>query len=236
MQQQIGEAGVTAFQVVGEAPVAGEPVGRGQLVQYDLGDVQARREVAGASQSPDRALHRVDAGAAEGTVEHQAHAAVIPQSFGQRQQALGRVGQVVQYAATVDVVEAAEIEHVDGQQGTQVEGDVGEATRLGPGLGGLEAGARDVEVDHLAFSPLGQVLGQHDSAITGAAARHQGADRPGAPAGEDEMLDFQQVARRAGDEAPGLVRRVAGGIGQFLVLAANRPGGGARVLLLSQRF
>ena len=85
-------------------------------------------------------------------------------------------------------------------------------------------GGRQVEIDDLArAAPVDQLLGQHDAGIARAAARDQGAKGPVEvePAGEEVVIDLEDVARRAGDQPHRLLARVARRIGQRLVLGAN---------------
>src|SRR6185312_11365947 len=98
-----------------------------------------------------------------------------------------RVGQVVQHAGAVDVVELADIHGRQVEQRAGVEGDVAQAADTGASLADLARGGRQVEIDDLAgAAPVGQLLGQHDAGVAGAAAGHQGAERPVEvqPAGE----------------------------------------------------
>ena len=170
-------------------------------------------------------LHGIDAGATQGAVDHEADAAVGGEQAGEGLQAGRRVGQVVQHAAAIDVVERTEPGAGQVLDGQGPKFDVGEPPGLGPGFGDGARGPREVGVMHRAAVPgVGQLLGQHDGAVAGAAARHQGAEGAVeiAPAGEDEVVDLEDVAGRTGDQSPGLVGRVALGIGEGLVLGAHR--------------
>src|SRR6185369_3653080 len=71
---------------------------------------------------------------------------------------------------------------------------------------------------------IGQMLRQHDGGIASAAARHQGAERLGPIpfAGEQIVIDFQQVAGRARDQPLGFVLRIARGIRQGFVVLSHR--------------
>ena len=139
-----------------------------------------------------------------------------------------RVGQVVQHAAAIDVVEGAEAASGQIQQGAFDEADVVELARRRPGFGDAARGGAAVEPDHLA-RPLrpGEVLRQHDRAVAGAAARDEGAERRrGRAAGaEDPVIDLAQVARAADHQPLRFVARVAGGIGIGFVLVGEAPVG-----------
>ena len=91
-------------------------------------------------------------------------------------------------------------------------------------LADLARGGRQIEIDDLAGTlPVGQLLGQHDAGIAGAAAGDQGAERPGEveSAREEVVVDLEDMARRAGDQADRLVARVPRRVGQFFVLGAD---------------
>jgi hypothetical protein len=77
--------------------------------------------------------------------------------------------------------------------------------------------------------PVGQLLGQHDAGVARAAAGHQGAERPGEveAAGEEIVVDLEDMARRAGDQPDRLVARIARRIGQGFVLGADIIHGGS---------
>ena len=59
--------------------------------------------------------------------------------------------------------------------------------------------------------------------VARAAARHQGAERPVEvqPAGEQVVIDLEDVARRAGDQPDRLVARIARRVRQRFILGAN---------------
>ena len=225
VQQQVVEAGIAAGDVVVEVGIAAEQVGGRQEADQPLGHRQPvlqrhRRWRQGAQQL----LQGIDAAPAILAVEHHAHTAVGLQDAGQRAHAGGRVGQVMQHAGAVDVVELADRHRRQVEQRTGQELDVAQAPRLGAGLADLARGGREVEIDDLArAAPVDHLLGHHDAGIAGAAARHQGAERPREiePPGEQVVVDLEKVARRAGDQADRFVARVARRIGQRLVLGAN---------------
>ena len=82
-----------------------------------------------------------------------------------------------------------------------------------------------IEIDDFARrAALGQLLGQHDEPVAGAASGDQRAEGPREiPAsGEDVVVDLLQVAGRALDEAALLVGGIAQGIGKGLVLRQDR--------------
>ena len=225
MQQQVVEAGIAAGDVVVEVGVAAEQVGGRQEADQPLGHRQPvfqrhRQRRQGAQQL----LQGIDAAAAILAVEHHAHAAVGLQDARQRAHAGGWFGQVMQHAGAVDVVELADRHRRQVEERAGQELDVAQPARLGARLADLARGGREVEIDDLArAAPVDQLLGQHDAGIAGAAARHQGAERPDEiqPAGEQVVVDLEDVARRAGDQPDRLVARVARRIGQRLVLGAN---------------
>ena len=144
---------------------------------------------------------------------------------------------MVQHAAAIDVVEGTKPGAGQVLDGQGLKTDVGEPPGPGPGLGDGARGPRQVRVKYPAPVPaIGQLLGQHDGAVAGAAARHQGQEGAAeiAAAGEDAVVDLKDVAGRAGDQALGLVGRVALGIGIGLILGAHAvviAGHGVRTIL-----
>ena len=211
--------------MVVEIGIAAEQVGGRQEADQALGhgDPVLDRHRLGC-QRAQQLLQRIDAGAAVLAVEHHADAAVGLQHRGQRLHAGRRVGQVMQDAGAVDVVELADRHGRQVEQRPGHEIDIAQAARLGARLADRARGGRQVEIDDLArAAPVDQLLGQHDAGVARAAARDQGAKGPVEvePAGEQVVIDLEDVARRAGDQPQRLLAGVAGRIGQRLVLGAN---------------
>ena len=211
--------------MVVEVGIAAEQVGGRQEADQPLGHRQPVLDRHGERrQGAQHLLQGVDAAAAVFAVEHHAHAAFRREHAGQRPHAGSRIGQVVQHAGAVDVVELADRHRRQVEQRGGHEIDVAQAAGLGAGLADLARGGRDVEIDHFArAAPVGHLLGQHDAGVAGAAAGDQGPERPDEfqPAGEQVVVDLEDVARGAGDQPDRLIARVARRIGQRLVLRAN---------------
>ena len=140
-------------------------------------------------------------------------------------QAGGGVFQVVEHAAAVDVVEGAEA--FQFQQRAAMEADVGQAARFGAAFGDGAGGVGEIDVGDLGGDAgVGALLRQHDRAVSRASSGEEDAERFGEvqTAAEDVVVDLVQVSGGAGDQAAGLVARVAGGIGVGLVLGAQEVG------------
>ena len=106
VQQQIVQPRVAAVDVVVEEAVAPQPRGLRQVPHHPLRHIQPRgRRLVGRRQQAQRVLQHVDAGAAVRRIDHQPETAAGRQHRQQRAQALRRIGQVMQHAAAVDVVE-----------------------------------------------------------------------------------------------------------------------------------
>ena len=76
------------------------------MPHHPLRHIQPRRgRFVGRSQQPQRFLQHIDAGAAVRRINHQPQPAARRQHRQQRAQSLRRIGQVMQHAAAVDVVE-----------------------------------------------------------------------------------------------------------------------------------
>ena len=128
---------------------------------------------------------------------------------------------MVQHAAAIDVVELAEPEPRQVEQRLAAEADIREAPGLGARGGDRQRLRGAVEAQHVAgTSGGGQLLGQHDRAVAGAAAGDERVQRPRPRSGRAEhpVVDLAQVARAADDQAPRLLARIARRIGIGLVL------------------
>ena len=230
MQQQIVQAGIVAVQMIGEPGIVFQPIGLGEIGQQGARDGEAPGVVIAAGEHFERVLGGIDAGSAICAVDHQAHAAVVGEDSGERAQPGRRIGEMMEHAAAVDIVEGAETEIEIGEieQGADHETDVAELTRLGARLGDVGRGLRQVEMNDFA-DPTGvaELLRQHDRPVAGTAAGDQRAERWRAGAepprpGEQIVIDLGQVTRRAGDQTFGFVRRVARGVRIALVLGVDR--------------
>ena len=119
VQQQVVQPGIAARDVVGQPGVALQPGGLGHLAPEPPRRIDpGRRRFLRWGQQPQRVLQHVDPGAAMWRIDHQPHPTVRRQHRGQRPQPRQRVGQVVQHAAAVDVVEGAEAGAGELQQRT----------------------------------------------------------------------------------------------------------------------
>jgi hypothetical protein len=218
-------SGTAAGDVVVEVGIAAEQVGGRQEADQPLGHgdpvLQRHRP---RRQGLQQLLQGIDAAAPILAIEHHAHAAIGIEHARERAHAGGGIREMVEDARAVDVVELADRHRRQVEQRAGEEVDVAQAPRLGAALADLARGGRDVEIDDLAgAAPVGQLLGQHDAGIARAAARHQRPERPREvqPPGEQVVVDLEDVARGAGDQADRLIARIARRIGQRLVLGAN---------------
>ena len=158
-----------------------------------------------------------------GRVDHQPDPAARRQRLRQRPEPGIRVGQVVQHAAAVDVVERAELRR--RQQITGDKADRTQPARLRPRLGHGAAGLRHIQIGDLGrAADIGQLNRQHDQPVAGAAAGHQRPERlrPVAPPAIEEMVDLDRMRGRALDQPLRLVGRVPLGVGIGLVLPSDR--------------
>ena len=134
---------------------------------------------------------------------------------------------MMQHAAAIDVVELPEPEAGQVEQRSRQERDGAEPAHLGALFRHRARGLGEIEIDDLRRAArIAQMLRQHDQAIAGAAARHQRAERLReiARAGIEIVVELQQMAGRAFDQALRLLARVARRIGQELILLANLVG------------
>ena len=220
MQQEVHELRIAAL-VITQDRVPHEKIGLRQRGQQALGQLYACGKIHALAQAAQGALQLVDAAAAKAAVNPDAQAAQGLERVCEASQARRRIAQVMQDAAAVDVVEGAEVQASQILDRTAVEADVGQTAPLNPRLAGRTRGTRKVEIDNLSVVParIGQLLGEHDGSVAGAAAGHQGAkvlwQRA---AGEQIVTDLQQPAGGACDQAPALFGRIAGRVRIGLVL------------------
>ena len=212
--------------MVGEVAVAAQPRRLRQVAHHPAGDLEAGRgRQGGGREGGQRRLQLVDAGAAVRRVDHHAEPAVGREPAAERAKAGGRVGQVVQHAAAIDVVVGRLAGRRRVEQRAVHEDDVAEAARLGAGHrdGARRAGAIEMH-DRAGTAAFGELGGQHDRAVAGATAREQRPQRMRRRARRTEhpVVDLAEMARAADHEAPGLVARVARRIRVGLVLRRDR--------------
>ncbi|KFB69296.1 MAG: hypothetical protein CAPSK01_001042 [Candidatus Accumulibacter vicinus] len=106
MQQQVDQAGVALPVVVVEIFCTPEPVAGRQAVQDlpGVGDLACQVGFAVVDHA-QQFLHLVDAGAAGSRIQHQGDRAIGLENGAQRLQTGIRIGQVMQHATAIDVVE-----------------------------------------------------------------------------------------------------------------------------------
>ncbi len=183
------------------------------------------RSLSCGTQRLQHRLRLVDAATPQRAIEHQPHAAIGRHRGGQCREPGGGIGQMMQHAAAIDVVEAAEIEARQIEQRAGMKADIAQATDLGAGFGDAPRGCREIEIMNFRRAvPVGKVLRQQDRRIAGAPARDQRAKRQAKipRAGEDIVIDLVQIAGRSVDQ-PGLfILRIAAGIGIGFVLIGDR--------------
>jgi hypothetical protein len=145
-------------------------------------------------------------------------------------QALIRIGQVMEDAAAIDVVEGRE------REGRQIEHrmaqplDVVETANARALLRNRGAGLAQVQVDERCIGVL-ELLGQVDGGVPGAAAGNQGPEplSEGLAAAEAVVADHGQVFEPRRDQPLAFVLGIARRIGKRFVLdmmarSSERPG------------
>ena len=226
MEHQVKQLRISTALVVDDGRIAAQPIGHRQFGQQPAGNRQAlARRVAGAQHFQHR-LGVIDADASQRAIEHQPDPAGGIQDGFEGGEAGGRVLQMMQHPAAVDVVEGPQPQARQIEQRAGMKADIREAADLGPRLGDAARGGGEVEiVDVGGEIRIGEMLAQHDERVAGAPARHQHTERTALapfagdePAAEDVVIDFLQMARRAFDQAGLVVLREALGIGIGLVL------------------
>jgi hypothetical protein len=166
-------------------------------------------------------LQLVDASTPDAGVHHQAEHAVGRQHRQQGAQARVRIGQVMQHAAAVDVVEWREPEHRQVEQRAVQPLDVVQATLLRALLRDRQARLAEVQMHDLGIG-VAQLLGQEDRAVARAASGNQypKALPERLPSGKPVMVDHRQRIEPGADQPLAFVGRIARRIGQCLVLGA----------------
>jgi hypothetical protein len=192
VEQGVVDTGVAAVVAV---ILAGQPVPvqRRQIGQHFLRMGQAQLVVVDAAiGQAQQCLHLVDGGAADAGIHHQADRPARRQRAAQGAQAGVRVGQVMQHAGAVDVVEGAQPQRGDVEDRLLHPADVVELADGRAPLGDRDAGRTQVEVDDFGIG-VPELLGQVDGGVAGAAAGHQRAEslREGLAAGEAVMVDHR---------------------------------------------
>ena len=222
VQQQVVQAGIAAAHVVVDVAVRPQPVGLRQVAHHPARHVEPRRRLLpGRGQQAQRVLHHVDAGAPVRRIDHQPEPAAGRQHRGQRAQPLGRVGQVMQHAAAIDVVERSQPGAGKIKQRAGLPKNISQPADRGAGLGQLQRAGGAVEPGHRPGAPRGrQLLRQHQCAVAGPAAGDQRVQRLGGRAAraKNPVVDLAQVSRAAHHQPARLVPRVALRVGECLVL------------------
>jgi hypothetical protein len=225
VQQQVIQARVTAIDMVVEIAVVADPRRLRQMAHDPARNVQPLgRGAVGRGQAMQRVLHHVDAGAAVWRIDHQADPTAGRKHRGQRGQSGRRIGQMVQHAAAIDVVERPQGRTGQVEQGSLLPGDVGQAAGLRTCLGDPQGGRGTVEPRDRARPFLRRhLLCQHQGAVAGAATGEQRVQGPvcGTGGAEDPVVDLLQMAGASDDQAFSFVARVAAGIGKRLVLGGK---------------
>ena len=173
-------------------------------------------------EAAQRVLHHVNAGAAMRRIHHQPHPAAGGQHGYQCAQSGCRIGQMVQHAAAVDVIEQSQAGAGQVQQRPLLPDDIGQFPSLCPALGDAQGGGGAIQPGHLARAvQAGHLLRQHDGGIAAAAAGNQGVQRlAGRPArAEHPVVDLPDVAGAADDQPFRFIARVAFWVGKGLILA-----------------
>ena len=182
------------------------------------------RHLVGWRQQAQRFLQHIDAGAAMRRIDHQPQTAAWRQHRQQRAQPLGRVGQMVQHAAAIDVIEWSQPRARQIQQRTLLPDDVVQATRRGARLRDLQRCGGSVEPGHATRPPFAcHLLRQHDGGVAGAATGDERAQRlrHRTPGAEHPIVDLAQMAWAADDKPLRLIARIAARIGNASYCSAS---------------
>ena len=177
VQQQIEQPRVAAIDVIVQKIVSPQPCGFRQMPHDAFRDIQSRGgRLTRRSQQAKRILQHVHASAAMRRIHHQPEAATARQHRQQRAQSFRWIGQMMQHATAIDVVERTKSGAGQVQQRALLPDDVGQPSHGSTCLSDLQRRSGTVQPGHAARTTLARhMLGQHDGRVASATAGDQGA-------------------------------------------------------------